>query len=314
MHGKLEGQEGKSDQEVGRNSISLTKEEFSPSVRRLNQDQVHSFEKESSRQFISRRPGTGQSLPSCRRASLQYIGSSQSRDLKRQFSQESRPSSDVTGKPFLEKGRTNVNRSPAKDGSRRKRSIFDQREDFQEDLRHHRDGGERGRNLRRDDARSRRQSPETRTRHERNGVEGDLERIREKENVRERGREHAREEREKRQVPKREELVFCGEFRSKKILENDLEKQDEVTNERMGGRCRQMNEGSCGIRFVVANPPRGIMVTNVAIMVILLERDTFVLLEDAIPLTDRGFRVFPNGTTMVYSQLNSTVDLELITI
>ncbi|XP_076348186.1 regulating synaptic membrane exocytosis protein 2-like [Tachypleus tridentatus] len=217
MHGKLEGQEGKSDQETT---------EPGPSSQ-LREGKFSSVYISPSWHWPV--------LPSCRRASLQYIGSSQSRDLKRQFSQESRPSSDVTGKPFLEKGRTNVNRSPAKDGSRRKRSIFDQREDFQEDLRHHRDGGERGRNLRRDDARSRRQSPETRTRHERNGVEGDLERIREKENVRERGREHAREEREKRQVPKREELVFCGEFR---VEENSRERPRKAGrgDERKNGR------------------------------------------------------------------------------
>ncbi|XP_022243249.1 regulating synaptic membrane exocytosis protein 2-like isoform X2 [Limulus polyphemus] len=219
MHGNLGSQEGSLDQGSGGESTPIKSELTPSSDRRMRLERGHSSEKENILQPTLTHPGGGQSLPSSRRGSLQRTGSSQSRDLKRQFSQETRPSSEYTykvaDKPPSDRGRGGSDKSPSQGESRKRRSIHE------DDSRHHREGSDRGRHLHKDGARSREHSPEPPTRQERERGEQDFECERTRERSRERKREvsseRKREERKGSRELRRDELITRDDIRLREI-------------------------------------------------------------------------------------------------
>ncbi|XP_076330030.1 regulating synaptic membrane exocytosis protein 2-like [Tachypleus tridentatus] len=219
MHGNLGSKEGSLDQGSGEESTPIKSELTPSSDRRMRLERGHSSEKENILQPILTHPGGGQSLPSSRRGSLQRMGSSQGRDLKRQFSQEGRPSSEysykVADKPSLERGRGGSDKSPSQGESRKRRSFHE------DDSRHHREGSDRGRHLHKEGARSREHSPEPPTRQERERGEQDFESERTRERSRERTREisseRKREERKGSRELRRDEQITRDDIRLREI-------------------------------------------------------------------------------------------------
>ncbi|XP_076307331.1 regulating synaptic membrane exocytosis protein 2-like isoform X2 [Tachypleus tridentatus] len=161
--------------------------------RRPRLEKARSTDRESIPQdnLNSLHSGSGQSLPGSRRGSLKRSGSSKSRELRRQYSQEetsqrqnvadrhSRRSLEV-GDPMLHERGNSVSerRSPSSSDRRRRRPGSELRDDAA-DERHHRHNIERGRQMQRDGARSRDPSLSPPTRNDAELRESELVRSRE---------------------------------------------------------------------------------------------------------------------------------------